>query len=344
MIYTGDAKVVLPCLPSESVDSVVTDPSYEFGTGMRGDGAWDVKTVAYDEEIWRETLRILKPGGHLLSFGGARTYHRLATAIENSGFDIRDQLMWIYGSGFPKSYNVSKAIDKMAGAEREVVGTKSTNVGIKGNNFTRGSQAGEVDITVPATDEAKQWEGWGTALKPAHEPIVLARKPLDGTIAESVLEHGTGAINIEESRNGERFPTNVLLSEQGALELDEQTGRKVAQFFYCPKPTKEERERGCEELDTKLKHKVNSGGLENDPQWAPREVKNHHPTVKPLELLRYLVRMVTPPGGTVLDMFLGSGTTAIAAKLEGFDFVGIELEPDYVKIANARLLEWIGEN
>ncbi len=309
MIHIGDAREVLPCLPSESVHSVVTDPSYEFGTGMRGDEAWDVKTVAYDERIWEETLRILKPGGHLLSFGGSRTYHRLATAVENSGFEIRDQIMWIYGSGFPKSYNVGKAVEKASGKA-----------------------------------EADKWDGWGTALKPAHEPIVVARKPLDGTIANSVLEYGTGAINIDASRNGERFPTNVILSEDGSAEMNEQTGREVSQFFYCPKPTREEREFGCEDLETKIKHRMNSGGLEAESRWAPSQVKNDHPTVKPLNLIRYLVRMVTPPGGTVLDMFVGSGTTAIAAALEGFEFVGVELEPSYVEIANARVEAWSKEN
>jgi hypothetical protein len=185
-------------MPDNSVDAIITDPPYELGFMGK---SWDSTGVAYDITVWQECLRVLKPGGHLLAFGGSRTYHRLACAIEDAGFQIRDQIMWVYGSGFPKSLNISKAIDKDAGAEREVVGKDKagTGLGLMDKSSTIG---GEFDITAPATAEAKQWEGWGTALKPAHEPIVMARKPLDGTVAQTVLTHGTGGINIDGCRVG----------------------------------------------------------------------------------------------------------------------------------------------
>ena len=352
----GDCREMLKQLPDASIDSIVTDPPYELGFMGK---SWDSTGVAYDVTVWQECLRVLKPGGHLLAFGGSRTYHRLTCAIEDAGFQIRDQIMWVYGSGFPKSLNISKAINKAAGAEREVIGSK-----------------------------AQQWEGWGTALKPAHEPIVMARKPITGTIANNVLEHGTGALNIDGTRvdfvsdedkkesttknqhqdfgtkpmtdntvYGDysmiqptnynppgRFPANFIHdgsdevlqlfpetkggtwnttkgarhfnndgqpTEYATSKQDSTTG-SAARFFYCAKANKQDR---------------NEGAI------------NNHPTVKPTTLMRYLVRMVTPPNGTILDPFTGSGSTGKASIMEGFNFIGIEQNAQYVAIAQARI-EW----
>jgi site-specific DNA-methyltransferase (adenine-specific) len=315
--------------------------------GKRWD--YDVPSV----EVWAECLRVLKHGGHLLAFAGTRTQHRMAVRIEDAGFEIRDMIAWVYGSGFPKSLDVSKAIDKAAGAEREVVGSKVTG-GIKrarpnnaegfSNPYTVGQTA--VPVTTPATPEAKQWEGWGTALKPALEPITVARKPLIGTVAENILQHGTGAIYVDGCRvTGEPSPSverrkhsapNVSIGATGwttparpdsynEQRLGESLGRwpanfihdgseeatdllgDSARFFYCAKASKADRG------------------------------ENHHPTVKPTDLMRYLCRLVTPPSGIVLDPFMGSGSTGKAAMLEGFAFVGIEREAEYVEIAKARI-------
>ena len=210
-IHVGDNQLILPTLPDNSVDSIVTDPPYELGFMGK---TWDATGIAYNVEMWRECLRVLKPGGHLLAFSGSRTYHRMAVAIEDAGFQIRDQIMWVYGSGFPKSLNISKAIDKAAGAERtEVIGIRSRNVKPfdDSNGWNANNTTGEHEYTAPATAEAEVWDGWGTALKPAHEPIVLARKPLDGTVANNVLTHGVGGINIDGCRvEGEPVPINKL--------------------------------------------------------------------------------------------------------------------------------------
>lgn len=351
-------------------------------------------------EQWaRECLRVLKPGGHLLAFGGTRTYHRLACAIEDAGFDIRDSIHWVYGSGFPKSLNVSKQIDKQAGAEREVVGTMRTNVGMVGGNYANGGAVGEVSVTAPATDDAHTWAGWGTALKPAHEPIVLARKPPRDTITNNVLRYGTGALNIDATRvpsaepfgggskgssgfvegyandgwkpgpTEGRWPANLIHdgssevlehfprakggaypatrgdaiatnfasgqhTEGGARAMgdDGNAGRFFnttpytdldgASFVYCTKAGTAERNAGLDHLD--------------------HERANVHPTVKPLALMRHLIRLVTPPGGTVLEPFAGSGTTLAAATLEGFDAIGIELTADYLPIITGRI-QWATE-
>jgi hypothetical protein len=209
-IHIGDNQLILPTLPDNSVDSIVTDPPYELGFMGK---SWDATGIAYNVEMWRECLRVLKPGGHLLAFSGSRTYHRMAVAIEDAGFQIRDQIMWVYGSGFPKSLNISKAIDKAAGVEREVIGERGyTNQDIRGGGYeselARGKDRLPSLITAPATAEAEVWDGWGTALKPAHEPIVLARKPLVGTVANNVLVHGVGGINIDGCRVGVRNRRN----------------------------------------------------------------------------------------------------------------------------------------
>jgi hypothetical protein len=208
-LYHGDNRQILPTLAENSVDAIVTDPPYELGFMGK---SWDASGVAFDPATWREALRVLKPGGHLIAFSGSRTYHRMAVAIEDAGFEIRDQIMWIYGSGFPKSHNISKGLDKAAGAEREILGIARLQPDIRGNNYAQGQREYGGDtvpqyITKPATDEAKQWEGWGTALKPAHEPMVLARKPLVGTVAANVLTYGTGGLNIDGARVGKTVET-----------------------------------------------------------------------------------------------------------------------------------------
>lgn len=365
-----------------SVDAIVTDPPYELGFMGR---AWDKSGIAYDPVVWAEALRILKPGGHLLAFGGSRTYHRLACAIEDAGFEIRDQMQWVYGSGFPKSLDVSKAIDKAAGAD---------------------------------TDHAKRWSGWGTALKPAHEPICLARKPLVGTVASNVLEYGTGAMNIDACRvattetwsynadkngttfhgqQGERIKQSAALkgaptvdsnplgrwpanfihdgsdevvglfpeskdgvavrhrsggknchSDQDKPPMDDMGyggGGSAARFFYCAKASKRDRDMGLSSSTpiTSAADMVDrtegSAGMNSPRAGAGRTSgsRNDHPTVKPIALMRYLCRLVTPPGGVVFDPFAGSGSTLVAAKLEGFQSSGAEMRPDAAAIAQARV-------
>jgi site-specific DNA-methyltransferase (adenine-specific) len=335
-------------MPDNSVDSIVTDPPYGLSfMGKKWD--YDVPSV----EVWAECLRVLKPGGHLLAFAGTRTQHRMAVRIEDAGFDIRDMIAWVYGSGFPKSLDVSKAIDRAAGAEREVVGVSANDrpkSQVKGGKaFDRAMDEGQehatLHITAPATPEAQQWAGWGTALKPALEPITMARKPLsEKTVAANVLEHGTGALNIDGCRVGaearpvmvrtETVVTATSMSGQstGATSSGELTtsGRwpanlihdgsdevvglfpsdkqgSASRFFYCAKTSKKDRQGST------------------------------HPTMKPTDLMRYLCRLVTPPDGIVLDPFMGSGSTGKAAMLEDFRFIGIERDHEYYKIAEARI-------
>ena len=316
-LFCGDCLQVLKTLEAESVDSVVTDPPYGLSFMDR---KWDYEVPSV--EIWEQCLRVLKPGGHLLAFAGARTQHRMCVNIEDAGFEIRDMIAWVYGTGFPKSMNVSKAIDgqllngrsdslsiKKVNEERpgEAVVRSNTVNGHRG--FVGADNAGQsVKRDQPATPEAQQWDGWGTALKPALEPITVARKPFKGTVANNVLEHGTGAINIDGCRVGDdigRWPANLIHDgSDGPCEL---LG-DAARFFYCAKANKKDREEG-----------------------------NSHPTVKPTDLMAYLCRLVTPPGGIVLDPFMGSGSTGKAAMQEGFNFVGIEREQNYFDIAEKRL-------
>jgi site-specific DNA-methyltransferase (adenine-specific) len=399
-LVQGDCLKVLKQLEACSVDSVVTDPPYGIafmgkdwdsfratneaksqvvkglGTGMRMTTAQENRDYQEWCREWaEECFRVLKPGGWLLSFGGTRMYHRLAAGIEDANFELRDTIAWVYGSGFPKSMNVGKAIDKAAGAEREVVGGSSTLCPdfpgpCKGHPTANGSLGGGVMRhavkSAPATAEAAQWEGWGTALKPALEPITLARKPLTGTVAANVLKHGTGALNIDGCRVGDevrtypltmtagnfettgggknvksgevtvqgRWPANLI--HDGSEEVVELFG-PAARFFYCPKAAKKERDLGCEDLPIRRPDERTETGMGTFVEKGVLPGRNHHPTVKPVELMRYLCRLVTPPGGLVLDPFCGSGTTGVAASLEGFEFLGIEREDEYLEIARRRL-------
>lgn len=418
-LHLGDCLDILRTITDNSVDAVVTDPPY--GLSFMGK-RWDYDVPS--EDIWRECLRVLKPGGHLLAFAGTRTQHRMAVRIEDAGFEIRDMIAWVYGSGFPKSLDVSKAIDKAAGAERTEFYKKPIaypdsdcwsvpNKNSKGNNIgfdTQGTSnrkdmdgQGNLIMSLPSTELARQWHGWGTALKPALEPITVARKPLIGTVAENVLTWGTGGVNVDGCRveasdgrplieskseeslhafgnglNGSRFagmttlgrwPANLIHdgSEEvvglfpaqagggngrpisagdfgkhgrygkasGAVTESYGDSGSAARFFYCAKASKRDRDEGCEGMEAKA-----AGGLQgrNDGSLGSVTIsRNHHPTVKPTDLMRYLCRLVTPPDGTVLDPFMGSGSTGKAAVLEGFNFIGIEREPEYLEIARARI-------
>ena len=410
MIHVGDCLEVMRTLEPNSVDAIVTDPPY----GLRFMGKkWDYDVPSV--EVWAECLRVLKPGGYLLAFAGTRTQHRMAVRIEDAGFEIRDMIAWVYGSGFPKSLDVSKAIDKAAGVEREVIGENPNHRAVSGVGYEgvyQGGNTGGATITAPATDAAKQWAGWGTALKPALEPITVARKPLAGTVAENVLAHGTGGLNIDGcriegappsvpqpsfnsptgrtygmktgvGRNGEmsqasgRWPANLIHDGSdgvvalfpreagasapvrgtepsnstrsaygdyaragGAFHGD--TGN-AARFFYCAKASAADRNDGCEEMPTVVTdvlagHRSRRMEEVRRPDGAPPATgQNHHPTVKPTDLMRYLCRLVTPRGGLVLDPFCGSGSTGRGAIAEGFRFVGIELDPEYARIAEARI-------
>ena len=439
------------------VDSVVTDPPYELGFMGR---SWDSTGIAFQKETWELAYKLLKPGGHLLAFSASRNYHRMAVAIEDVGFEIRDQMMWLYGSGFPKSMNVGKAFDKKLGNERVKTGVMKThsNKGMIDSEERTAIGAGSFGqvVSEEVTIGNSEWEGWGTALKPAHEPIVMARKPLsEKSIVDNVLKHGTGAINIDECRvegndakypdtnpdfkdigkqskeaigidklsfgqteNAKRkkvvrkprnesgvwtdgnsgmkaegtqyadadpkgrFPANIMHDGSDVVQdifpntksspvgfkgvgwkhsgntKDEMTDLQyqnsfndegsASRYFYCPKVSKSERNKG---LDNFKIEKTKGGGGTSNNTWYEDDVnaasgkfgsekapsKNIHPTVKPQKLMQYLCRMVTPKGGIVLDMFMGSGSTGMAAKDEGFDFIGIEKEKEYFKIAEARI-------
>lgn len=312
-LYNRECLEKLKELPDDSVDCIVTDPPYFISFMNKG---WDKEdSIAIKKEFWMECLRVTKEGGYLLAFGHSRTHHRLFTAIEDGGWEIRDTVMWLYGQGFPKSLNISKAIHKMAG---------------------------RVDLSC---DKAKEWEGWGTALKPAHEPICMARKPIKGNVAQNVLKWGTGGINIDACRIGNeirttpvhstdkkedttlfglhptiqhervettegRFPANIILDEEAGEILDKQT-HSASRFFYCAKVSSKERNRGCD--------------------------KNNHPTVKPIALMEYLIKLVSKEEATILDPFMGSGTTGIAAKKLNRNFIGIEMDEGYYTIASKRI-------
>lgn len=413
-VFQGDCMEVLNGFKDSSFDAVVTDPPYglEFmgrdwdsfrpsGARIRQPSERAGQPFQQWCEIWAgECLRVLKPGGHLVAFGGTRTYHRLASGIEDAGFEIRDSLHWIYGSGFPKSLDISKAIDKAAGAEREVIRTRDDGwssgsgdgvLNMHGRDVTNGSAAKSraVPITAPATEDAARWDGWGTALKPAHEPIVLARKPLTGTVAANVLEYGTGALNIDGCRGSSgkglgagiqnepegRWPPNVLLTHSAdcadqctpgcpVAGLDAQSG--ISKSTGGKGAAASQRTALCGEVYGDYSHSTlgrNAGGLGDSggasrffPQlnWSAEydlpflyqakasarerpKAGIAHPTVKPLALMRWLVRLVMPADGIVLDLFAGTGTTGEACLDEGFRCVLIEKEPEYISLIRKRL-------
>lgn len=375
-IYQGDCVETMRSWPDSCVDSVVTDPPYELGFMGK---SWDSTGIAYSVAMWSEVLRVMKPGAHLLAFSATRTYHRMACAIEDAGFEIRDQVQWLYGSGFPKSLNVSKAIDNHNGdsAKRPVIGQRTTGIGTgKGN--TKVIADGSRDLTSAAS---AAWEGWGTALKPANEPIVLARKPLsEGTVAANVLKWGTGALDIDgsriESTDGQlqekydsvqnagpransvygsdtrdragaqpsehgRWPANVLFDQYASGVLDAQESG-ASRFFYVAKPDGGERNAGLEDRvsgGAATDREEGSAGLRSPRAGAGRTGgnSNFHPTVKPVDLMAYLIRLVTPPGGIVLDPFMGSGTTGIAAARHSFPYLGCEMSAEYLALAEARI-------
>lgn len=462
-LLPGDCLLSLRMMADNSVDSIVTDPPYGLSKGpdmaevlrhwLAGDDyqhkgggfmgkTWD--SFVPGPAVWREALRVLKPGGHLLAFFGTRTQDMGTLAIRLAGFEIRDSIAWVYGSGFPKSMDVSKAIDKMGGqpwgefaglldrlikgagynytsldralgiassgsnscywvrtdergglpprhyyellkkllsppkeftdlydeAEREVIAIERRKNAPSGI-VAAGRESVEIErqITAPATDSAHQWEGWGTALKPALEPITVARKPLIGTVAANVLEHGTGAINIDACRIGGddgRWPANLIhdgsdevvalfpVTTSGAVragtvdhgkeagvlggydgrampEIEASTG-SAARFFYCAKASRKDRHEGLDDPGAQFQRGTTLRQVENTATTG-----NNHPTVKPTDLMAYLCRLVTPPGGTVLDPFMGSGSTGKAAIREGFNFIGCELSPEYLEIARARI-------
>jgi site-specific DNA-methyltransferase (adenine-specific) len=386
MLINADCFEALKDLADNSIESVVTDPPYGLGACTpaqvaeclqawssgktwkpKGSGfmgkAWDAWVPP--PELWREVLRVLKPGGHGLIFAGSRTQDLMGMSLRLAGFEMRDVVQWIHSMGFPKSHDISKSIDKMAGAKRPVIG-KQKMTGTARRKAGGGShgcaQSGvtvkrietRIDLTAPSTSQAKQWDGWGTALKPAYEPALLVRKPMSDTVAQNTLKYGCGGLNIDGCRiettdqlgqatggwkkggyvggdtqrwngigitkEGGRFPSNIILDEQASEQLEQQKA-KASRFFYCAKASMSEREEGL------------SGG----------ERVNIHPTVKPIDLMRYLIRLITPPHGTVLDPFMGSGSTGCAAALEGVNFIGIEREPEYFTIAQQRVAYWGGD-
>ena len=413
-IHNGDCIETMKAMPPESVGAIVCDPPYGLsnttpaqvadtitkwaggdrghvptGRGFMGK-SWDA--FVPPPAVWDECMRVLKPGGHMVVFAGSRTQDLMGLSIRLAGFEMRDSLAWLYGSGFPKSHDIGKAIDKLAGAEREVVGEYASPEGTTGwkgqtSRAVYGVSA-HVDgeprpITAPATPEAEAWDGWGTALKPAFEPIVLARKPLaEKTVARNVLAHGTGAINIDgcriagevpsvpqpdfkrvngavthldaHARNGQmssapsgRWPANVLLDHHAAAWIDEQSGHQKDGFHVGRNRNAEDDMGGYSGAWKKDSRDVGYGGQGGASRFfysakAPKSERPNvdgvqHPTVKPLAIMRWLIRLVTPPGGTVLDPFAGSGTTIEAALIEGFEPIGIEMEPDYLPLIQHRI-------
>jgi site-specific DNA-methyltransferase (adenine-specific) len=421
LLYAGDMRVVLVELPDDIYDSCVTDPPYHLTSIVKrfgGENAapinnadekmgrngpyhrasrgfmgqtWDGGDIAFDPQTWRAVYRVLKPGAHLIAFGGTRTYARMAVAIEDAGFEIRDTIAWLYGSGFPKSHDVSKGIDRMAGAERAVVGQyiapdgnpRGVDLGIQGGRFAAGKSnyVAEKLMTAPATDAARQWNGWGTALKPAMELLVLARKPLsEATVAANVLRWGTGAINVD----GCRIPVDWQ-AERGEIWLA--SGKQATADNWQGPSLKNEGSRcadrvsplgrwpanvthdGSAEVTAAFPESDGAVGAVHDPNGSfgyhggaqgryvegvkdsgsaarffytskadsDDRLGSKHPTVKPLDLMQWLVRLVTPPRGLVLDPFAGTGTTAEAAFREGMRCELIEAEPEYQNDVRRRM-------
>ena len=409
-ILQGDNRETLKTIPDNSVDAIVTDPPY--GIDFLGKD-WDANTGAL--ETYQQCLRVLKPGGHILAFSAPRTYHHLAITLEQAGFEIRDQIMWIYGSGFPKSQDVGRSIQRSLGVKEhytidEWEEKQGYNVNRPGDTMGFGNpdkldgqkDSGLSGKVVKVTDpEAKRWEGWGTALKPAHEPICLARKPMKLSIAKNCQQWGVGALNIDATRipadadkvewqrkYNARYPTGkekvfenfspekVIKSTSdntidGICLTDSDLGRfpsnvigEIAdyqKYFYCPKVSRRERHVGFDYAETNkelcasigVEYKDNETvlpdiGMVKDHGLRQEIEKirgyssagNNHPTVKPIELMKYLIKLITPPGGTVLDPFNGSGSTGCAAVELGHPYIGCELDSKYVEISHKRIQAW----
>jgi DNA modification methylase len=384
MIINGNNIEELKKFDDNYFDSIVTDPPYEIGFMGKG---WDASGIANNPEMWSECLRVLKPGGYLLSFSATRTYHRMAVAIEDSGFEIRDMIEWVYGSGFPKSRNIGKDMEKkeVGGIKNlKQIGTKKgikVETGTQGFSYSKEYVAGksmggrQISGEIPVYEINNSWEGWGTALKPAHEPICMARKPLaEKTVAENVLKYGTGGINIDESRVGtEEMKAQTSGKTSRAYQSEETTtaggigedkiGRFPANLIHdnseevreCfPETNRIDKRTSCKsstgmffEDSKELNRPQDSGGnasrffksiiYQAKASKSERGVGNIHPTVKPVALMEYLIKMVTPTNGIVLDPFMGSGSTGVACVLNDFEFVGIDLDKDYCEIARARI-------
>ena len=425
-VINGNSIEELKKYPDNYFGSVVTDPPYGLSaarnSGKKSKGGFMGKKWDYDVpsvELWKEVFRVLKEGGYLLSFAGTRTQHRMAVNIEDAGFEIRDMIAWVYGSGFPKSHNIGKAVDKLQGNERKKIGESRNGK----NSLMGGLSNTTTKIKQDVTKGTSEWEGWGTALKPALEPITMARKPFKTTVVENVLKNGVGGINIDECRveyqdandKDSAIPQGRITTKQGQfagrtqgigkdneLNRDEwkqkQDGRfpsnfihdgsdevtdlfpittcspkkttlknsnfpqttntygkysddkrvingygdngNASRFFYCAKASKQDRNEGLEDFEYKRKadrKKEDGKGGENPRNRTNTKKQNHHPTVKPTDLMRYLVRLVTPKNEIVLDCFMGSGSTGKACALEGLSFVGIDLDKDYCEIAKARI-------
>ena len=414
-LYQGNMLDMLEVIEPNTIDSIVTDPPYELNFMGKG---WDNAGVSFNADTWKKCFEVLKPGGYLLAFGGSRTYHRIACAIEDAGFEIRDTIMWLYGSGFPKSMNIGLAIDKKNGVEIKSSYIPNDKNNVYGNNFG----GGKTDNNLIAQNE---WQGWGTCLKPSFEPIIVARKPFKGSLVDNVIENGVGGINIDECRVGNeiiysltkdlsathgnnwgagtptpltgekvahegRFPANTILTYD-ETDFDEVCGgfpytkggtrhntaiRKsdknsgygfdintrnefndsgsASRYFYCAKASKKDRDEGLDNFEEKQKYycdgRSNSLEIFGSTDGGRKPLKNIHPTVKPTELMQYLVRLVTPDNGIVLDPFNGSGSTGKAVMYEnkernkGYKYIGIELTEEYLPIAQARIEYVCGAN
>ena len=427
-LYHGNMLDMLEVIEPNTIDSIVCDPPYELNFMGKG---WDNSGIAFQKETWKKCFEVLKPGGYLLAFGGSRTFHRIACAIEDAGFEIRDTIMWIYGSGFPKSMNIGLAIDKKLGVESKVIGKA-----YKGSNPLAGNHNGtwadnQKDGEYEIKKAQNEWQGWGTALKPSFEPIIVARKPFKGSLVDNVIEYGVGGINIDECRvegtqeylNGKgnetikeynnniyqfnsnklhirgnpnklgRFPANTILTyddtdcdevcggfpntkSTGGKRNDEKTtsimnvpfanhksgehyvdsgsasryfmnckytgkDEEFRRYIYAPKASKKDRDEGLDEFEETKGIRSNAPRTNEDVKTKPR--KNIHPTVKPTDLMQYLVRLVTPNNGTILDPFNGSGSTGKAVMYENkehnknYKYIGIELTEEYLPIAKARI-------
>ena len=400
-LYHGNMLDMLEVIDKESIDSIVTDPPYELNFMGKG---WDNSGIAFQKETWGKCYEVLKPGGYLLAFGGSRTFHRIAVAIEDAGFEIRDTIMWLYGSGFPKSMNIGLAIDKKNGVESKIVGYEKTtmpdfrDVGKKQkeisgiDKLTFGQIENSERKETPIYEAQNEWQGWGTCLKPSFEPIIVARKPFKGSLVDNVLEYGVGGINIDECRVetndilkecissgsvglGEmikghkyipneigRFPANTIMTYDINDYKEVCSGFKSkeeeynARYFYCAKASKKDRDEGLDEFEeknmrTEQNRRIHSAGceyyengkLKQNPHLQSSIKRNIHPTVKPTELMQYLVRLVTPNGGTILDPFNGSGSTGKAVMYENkeynknYKYIGIELTEEYLPISKARI-------